>query len=343
MTRALIVKTSSMGDILHALPAVSDAKKANPDLIFDWVVEKPFQEIPQWHPAVERIIPCDLRQWRGNIYQSFKNGQLQGFYRNLRKYHYDYVIDAQLAIKSAMIAKLARGPSHGGDQHSVRETMAARLYNHRHRVILQQHAVLRLRKLFAQSLGYLYRADFPDYQINNAIPENTPWQSDKPFVIAVHNATWLTKTWPIAYWRELNQWLVQQGLAVALPWGNEQEKATAYELAQDDPNIHVLPKMNLTQIAQLLRQAQAVVSCDTGLAHLAAALGVPNITMYGPTDPQRIGTYGANQRQLSAEFACAPCYQRQCSYPLSSSQKPACFTTIPPEDVIAQLRSLIAI
>lgn len=341
--RVLLIKTSSMGDLIHALPAVSDAQKAIPRITFDWVADQPFAEIPGWHPAVDKVIQTNWNQWRKHFWHNFKSGKFKQFYRELTARNYDYVIDAQLSTKSAAITRLAKGDKHGGDRRSTREPLAAKAYPNRHRVIYEQHAITRIRKLFAQILEYDYRATRPDYSIDRGRLLETPTTLPAHYVVFVHNASWTTKSWPLDYWRELAHWVTRQNYDIVLPWGNDGEHQQAKAIAETNPdNIHVLPKLNLSQQATVLAGAHAAVSCDTGLAHLAAALDVPNITLYGPTNPMLIGTRGLNQTHLQAELACAPCYQRQCTYPYKSSQQPACFTTIPPDLVQSSLAPILS-
>jgi heptosyltransferase-1 len=340
--RVLLVKTSSMGDLIHTLPAISDAQKAVDRITFDWVADKPFAEIPSWHTAVDNIIETNWKQWRKHWWHYLKNGELKRFYRQLTTRHYDYVLDAQLSTKSAAITRLAKGDKHGADRRSTREPLAAKAYSHRHRVIYEQHAITRIRKLFAQALAYDYQASQPDYGIDSARLQTLPIQLPRHYVVFVHNASWSTKSWPLHYWRALAHWVIEQHYDIVLPWGNNDEYQQAKAIADINPDsICILPKLNLSQQGTVLVRAQAAVSCDTGLAHLAAALAVPNITLYGPTNPMLIGTQGRNQTHLQAELACAPCYQRFCTYPYQSSAQPACFTTIPPAAVQSSLAPLL--
>ena len=153
--QVLIVKTSSMGDVLHTLPALTDALQAIPDIRFDWVVEEGFSQIPTWHPAVDRVIPVAIRRWRKNWFGNDTRQQRCDFKRTLQERRYDVVIDAQGLIKSAaLITRIAKGNKHGPDCKSAREPFASWFYNVRHEIDKQQHAVERTRELFAKSLGY---------------------------------------------------------------------------------------------------------------------------------------------------------------------------------------------
>jgi heptosyltransferase-1 len=298
--RVLIIKTSSLGDIIHTLPALTDAAHAFPDVRFDWVAEKGFAEIPSWHTQVDKVVPVSWRKWRKNLMASWRSEEIQDFYQALRKTRYDKIIDAQGLLKSAIITVLARGDERCGlDMHSAREVLAPLFYQQRYPVALQQHAVTRTRQLFAKGLGYEVPEGLPDYGIRHHFSSAT--QSNSPYVIFFHGTTRDDKEWPVPHWIALSKHCNDAGYDVLLPWGNEREKNRAEEIAAASTNAKVLPKTSLGELAALLAQAKAVLSVDTGLGHLAAALNVPTVSMYGPTDPGRIGAYGENQVHL-----CAP-------------------------------------
>lgn len=338
--RVLIVKTTSLGDIIHTLPALTDAGLAIPHIEFDWVVEQPFSEIPALHPLVKRIIPVKVRQWRANPIHAIKTGEWQDFYRAIRAVHYDLVIDAQGLVKSALLTRLAKGIRAGLNFGSAWEPLASLFYQKRYAVNPQQHAVTRVRQLFAVALHYPVPSTVADYGLDKsrlALPASFYGN----YLVFLHGTTWPTKHWPEVYWQQLARNAVEAGYQVVLPWGNESEQQRAEAIANNLLNVHVLPKMALQQLAGMIAHAKAVVAVDTGLGHLAAALAVPTISLYGPTDPNLTGTVGANQIHLAAQFECAPCLQRGCSYKLAASVEPACFTAISPERVWQALNPLL--
>jgi heptosyltransferase-1 len=298
----LIVKTSSLGDVVHTLPAVSDAARAVPALRCDWLVERAFAEIPAWHPAVARVIQCDLRGWRRNPGEALFGGQWRAFRAELRQTPYDLVLDAQGLIKSAWLARQARGPLAGPDRVSAREPLAAAFYQRgyaipRHDAGHAVHAVERSRRLFALALGYPLPGTPPDAGLR---PERFPApELDGPYAVFLHGTTWSSKRWPLQQWSALGAWLAARGLRVVLPWGSEAERADAQQIAAACGGL-VLPKLGLTALAGWLARARLCVGVDTGLAHLAAALGTPQLTLYGPTLPQLTGAVGANQVWLSS-------------------------------------------
>lgn len=294
--KILIVKTSSLGDVIHTLPALTDAIRHIPNLHFDWVVEENFAEIPPWHPNVEQVLPVAWRRWRKNLPDAWRQRQLQQFYKNLRQKNYDLIIDAQGLFKSALMARMAKGLHCGLDYHSAREPLASLLYQRRFNVAFEQHAVTRVRQLFAHVLNYPCPKDKPDYAIHKHFSvNNTDTQKN---ILFIHGTTWTTKEWPEAYWTALANRCVKAGWHVQIPWGNAIEKSRAERIAESASQITVLPKSSLSELAHLLLQAKAAVAVDTGIGHLAAALSVPTISLYGPTDPMKIGAYGDYQVHL---------------------------------------------
>jgi len=296
--RVLIIKTSSMGDVLHALPALTDAMHAIPGIRFDWVVEEGFAQIPSWHPAVDRVLPVAIRRWRKHWFGSQVREERVVFKRALQSREYDAVIDAQGLMKSAaLVTRLAKGEKHGQDSRSAREPFASWWYDKRHEVSKQQHAVQRTRELFAKSLGYELPATTGDYAIAQHFTQALPADADR-YLVFLHATTRDNKHWPEDHWRELIGLMQPSGLKIKLPWGAEHEHQRAVRLADGFDFVEVLPRLTLEQVARTLAGARAVVSVDTGLSHLTAALDRPNITLYGPTDPGLIGGYGKNQHPI---------------------------------------------
>ncbi len=296
--QVLIVKTSSMGDVLHTLPALTDATQAIPSIRFDWVVEENFAQIPSWHPAVDKVLPVAIRRWRKHWFGSQQREERVLFKRELQSRQYDVVIDAQGLIKSAaLVTRLTRGVKHGQNSRSAREPFASWWYDQRHEIDKKQHAVEHTRELFAKSLGYEKPQTQGDYAIAAHFLREAP-QDAAPYLVFLHATTRDNKHWPESYWRDLIALLQPSGLRIKLPWGAEHEHQRALRLAEGFAYVEVLPKLTLEAVARELAGAKAVVSVDTGLSHLTAALERPNMTLYGPTDPGLIGGYGQNQYAL---------------------------------------------
>lgn len=288
-----------MGDILHTLPALSDAQRAVPSLAVDWVVEEAFSEIPHWHSAVNRVIPIALRRWRKTPLKAQVWSEWRTYRTLLRTVHYDAVIDAQGLIKSAVLAtRLTLGTKHGYNRRSIREPFASFFYDKTYAISYQQQAVERIRQLFAQSLGYVLPDKVGEYGIAHHFLQ--PTIGELPYLIFIHSTSREDKLWAESAWRELIAFAVSLGYQIRLPWGNEQERLRAERLAQGYSSVTVLPKTTLSHIAYQLAHAKAIVSVDTGLSHLSAALDKHNMTLYGASDPKLIGCYGKNQAALVA-------------------------------------------
>ena len=326
--RVLLVKTSSLGDVIHTLPALTDAARAIPGIQFDWVVEEGFAEIPAWHPAVAQVIPVAIRRWRKNLWQTLKNGDWSRFKARLRETRYDLVIDAQGLLKSALLTRYIKAPVAGLDRDSARESIACRFYDRLYAVPKDQHALERTRQLFAQALGYSVPAGLGDYGLNRAALADVVAQ---PYLLFLHGTTWASKHWPEADWRALAQRMADAGWAVRLPWGSEAERVRAERIVAGIDGAAVLPKLNLAGVAKVIAGAQACVAVDTGLGHLAAALDVPTISLYGPTLPGRVGAYGRGQVHL-----CAPGPDAG-----SGDRHKACFDGLDAERVGTELEALL--
>jgi heptosyltransferase-1 len=349
--RVLIVKVSSLGDIIHTLPAVTDAHRAKRGLRFDWVVEEAFAEIPAWHPAVDKVIPVALRRWRKSPLRTWRSGEFAAFTQNLTQEHYDLVIDAQGLVKSGLISRIARGLTVGLSNRTIREPLATLFYNVVYAVPWQQHAVERIRDLFSRTFNYTLDYHTCDYGLDarrfggHAGPQ-------QQYLMFFHGTTWETKLWPVQYWQELTQLANAAGYGVKLLWGNAEERSRAHAIASAGSNVEVLDQQSLTSIAGQLVRCAGVVSVDTGLAHLAAALSLPAVSLYGASDPTLTGTYGRRQLHMTAALPCAPCRQRTCSYRgtvpddefagARFSVKPPCYRAHTPAQVWRNLVQLMA-
>jgi len=327
--RVLLVKTSSMGDLIHCLPALSDAQKALPDLRFDWVAEEGFAQIPGWHPAVDNVLPVAVRRWRKRFWPLLGNDQWRAFRQRVRETRYDLVIDAQGLLKSAYLARASGAPVAGFDGASVREPLAAFFYQRRFSVKKNRHAISRLRQLFAQALDYPLSMDAPDYGLSRQgfVRE----VGNEPYLLFLHGTTWPSKHWPEPFWRSLLEQTNAQGWCVYLPFGNAPEQARAQRLAAGLAQVRVLPPLDLQGMACVIAAARACVAVDSGLGHLAAALSVPCLSLYGPTLPARVGTLGAQQMHLCATGDQAG----------KGDRNRPCFASLPPARVACALQKLL--
>lgn len=336
--RVLIVKTSSMGDVIHTLPALTDASQFIPGIQFDWVVEENFAEIPAWHPRVNQVIPMAWRRWRKSLFSRETRAEIKAFRHKIREQRYDLIIDAQGLVKSAIFSCFAKGKRCGLDFGSARESFAS-LFYHRHcKVLFEQHAVIRARSLFSQALGYELPQTIADYGIDRTRFANN---AETPYLVFLHGTTWTTKHWPEENWMALAQIAGAAGFKIKLSWGNAAEQERALRIAAFCQQVEVLPRQSLIGMASVLAGAKAIVSVDTGLGHLAAALDVPTVSLYGPTDPALTGALGRSQVHMAATLPpCAPCFQKECTYQETSALKPACLASLLPASVWAALSTL---
>lgn len=341
--RVLIVKLTSMGDLVQALPALSDARAAIADIQFDWVVDEAFAEIPRWHPTVNQTLETAHRRWRRQGKLPWQNSELLQFRARLRSSRYDIVIDAQNNFKSALVTALSRGEKHGPDSHSVREWGAHLAYRKRYQIPRNQLAIDRWRQLFARVLGYDLPTREPDFGLaGKAWPEPACTLPAAPYLVFVQNASWPNKRWHDQHWRTLLEQAGREGYRVLLPWGSEAERQQAQSLVQDFDHARVLPRLSLSQLAAVFSRSAGAVCVDTGLAHLSAALAVPTVTLYGATDPALIGATGSRASHLVVNgYDCAPCYKRLCKVDGYRGPDARCMKTLPVDQVWRELRALM--
>ena len=291
----LLVKTSSLGDVLHNLPVVSDIARHYPNAQIDWLVEENFAALPRLHPAVRNVIPVAIRRWRSKLLSTDTWREITAFRNTLATQHYDIAIDAQGLLKSALLMRGARGLRCGFDRHSAREPLAASLYQRTFPVATGQHAVERNRQLAAQVFGYTPE-ERADYGIQPPAIVRPAWlEEEGVYAVLLHATSRADKLWNEANWIALGRYLHEKHIRCILPWGSEAEQARSLRLAGAIPDAVTPPRLNLNEAAALLGGAKAVIGVDTGLAHLAAALGVPTVGIYTATDPALTGLYAGRR------------------------------------------------
>lgn len=288
MKRILLVKTSSLGDVIHNLPVVNDILQQHPDAHIDWVVEESFSDIPTLHPAVKQIFPVAMRRWRKSIFSKKTWSEIGMFKQTVSKQPYDLIIDTQGLIKSAILSQFAKGVRYGLDKQSAREPLASYLYHKTFQVNRNQHAVTRNRKLVAHALNYSNPSSAPDYGIAQNVKKvdiNLPIK----FIIGLHGTSKDSKLWPTTQWIDLTKALSEHGCHLLLPWASESEYRRALEIADKQNNVVVLPKLSIVQLTYIISQSFAAIGVDTGLSHLSAALNIPTVSIYTDTDPKLTG------------------------------------------------------
>lgn len=269
---------------------MSDAARAVPGATIDWVVEEPFAAVAAMHPSVRRVIPVAVRRWRRAWWKKAVRAEMDAFASGLRSEQYDAVIDAQSLVKSALITRLAHGRRHGMDRASAREPLAAWFYDVRHNVPRGAHAVERNRRLTAAALGH--SVDSPvDYGLNAVgYGLNAAGGETKGIVVFLTMTSRADKLWPEERWIALGRALA---MPVVLPWGSDAERERGQRIAAALPGASVPGRMSLDKLGSLFATAQAVVGLDTGLTHLAAAVGARTVGIYCGSDPALTGLYGS--------------------------------------------------
>lgn len=300
MLKILLVKMSSMGDLVHNLPVVTDIRAHFPDALVDWVAEEAYVAIPSLHPAVRRVIPIAWRRWRRQLARRETWREMAEFRLLLKETDYDYVLDSQGLWKSAIVGKMASGILVGGDRRSIKEPLASAFYSRRLPISWSWHVVARCRAVAAGALGYAADAP-PDYAIA-APPLAADWLPVAPYGVLMHAASRPEKLWPESCWVDLGRDLAKRSLISVLPWGSPAERERSRRLALQIPGAVVPPLMDLATAARFLAGSAIVVGLDTGFTHLSAALGRPTIGIYCDSDSRQAAVHGT---ALCASFGQA--------------------------------------
>ena len=324
--KILVVRLSSLGDVLHLFPAVSDLRRRFPDAQIHWLIEPAFAELASWHFAVDKVIEVPLRSHKKAWHKVPR--LLRSTRRALRAEKYDLVLDAQGLLKSALLARLAGVEIFGFE--SPRERLAARLYSRTAQVSSGLHIVDKNRQLVARlfDVDVSQPADFGlesfrKIQAAGTLPDVLQGLVGKPSLVLLHGTTWDSKYWPESSWRELIGLLGERGVHCLLPWGNQEEHRRAERLATGG-HVHVLPRLPLRELMSVLLHAQGFVSVESGIGHLATVLDVPGIMLHGPTDPGYSGILGKRCEHLTSGLDCSPCFRRNCPKPVSPDSPPPC-------------------
>ena len=323
--RILIVKLSSLGDVVHAMPAVQDLRAAHPDARIDWVVESAFVPLVERCDGVGRVIACDLRRWRKSPLSGKTRRDWRVFKAALRQVQYDYVIDLQGLTKSALVAWLAHTTPNGRriamanqTEGSGYEAPTRWVADKTIRLDPHVHAVQRSRLLCAAALGYEVQgpAEFGLKALGNAMPqpalpglEANPFLPRKPLVVLVHGTSRADKQWPVSSWVALGQRLNHSGFSVALAHGNAAERATSEAIAGALDDTWVWPAMSLDALTDTMARCAGVIGVDSGLSHIAVALGLPHVQIYNFDTTWRTGPLADRptaDKQTSVFAAPAP-------------------------------------
>lgn len=289
--RVLIVRTSSLGDLIHMLPAITDIARHVPGVEIDWVVEEAFAEIPAWHPAVRQVIKIAHRRWRKAWWSNQARQERKAVLERIRSARYDLVLDMQALLKSVWLVRAASGVHHGLDWRSAREPLCTLFYDVKHRIPFWQPAVKRQRDLAAAVFEYAYD-DPPDFGLGRRFLRQV---KNPPYAVIMPSASRDDKLWPVACWDGVFDRLQMQGLRLVLLAGSEREADRAHALIAARENAVVQPRSSLTDLARLLAESQIMIGLDSGLTHLAAAVGTDTVGIYKASTPVRTPVTGNGQ------------------------------------------------
>jgi heptosyltransferase-1 len=282
----LVVRPSSLGDIVYALAVAADIRRARPGTAIDWVSEPGFAPLVALCADVRDVIAFGLRGWRRAPLAIRTWRDMRAFAMRLRRGRYAAILDLQEQVKGALIARLAHGVRHGFDRASAREPLAALLDDVHHAVPRDLHFLARCRRLAGLALGYDVE-DPPRWHLR--VPEPPPATPQRPYAVVLHGTSRDDKLWPEAHWRATLCEIQRAGLAIVLPWGSADEEARSHRLAAGLPDAVVPPWLALPEAAGLLARATLALGVDTGFTHLAAALGTRTVAIFTVTDRARHG------------------------------------------------------
>ncbi len=320
--RVLIVKLSSLGDVVHAMPVVQDIRRALPSARIDWVVERGFAPLVRRCEGIGRVIECELRRWRKQPLASETRRAFGAFKSDLQRVRYDAVLDLQGLSKSALLAWLACLAPQGRRYAMANQTEGSGyeaptrwLANVALTLPAHIHALTRSRELSARALGYAlpetmqFGLQAQSLCGKDAISSVADQHGQQGGVVAlVHGTSRADKLWPVANWVELARALHAQGLRVALPHGSDEEAQRAAEIAAALPNATVWPRLSLDDLVDRLGACAGVIGVDSGLSHIAVALDLPHVQVYNFDTAWRTGPLAGRGplRQVSVFATPAP-------------------------------------
>jgi heptosyltransferase-1 len=295
MAEILFIKTSSLGDVIHHMPAVTDTRRARPGDRLTWLVEEDCVPLVRLHPAVDAVIPVASRRWRREgLMSPAVWREMAAFRHAVQAHRYDAVVDTQGLFRTGLMSWLARGLRHGYDRASIREPMASAFYNVRHAVSRDLHAIERNRRLSGLALGYAPQGA-PDYGLERDALRD---RSAAPYAVLLHATARADKEWPVANWIGLKDALTRRDVDLLLPWGRDDERERALRIADGLPRARVIDRLPLDGVARLIAGASFVIGVDTGILHLAAALGVPLVAIFAGSQPTLTGPVGSGPLEV---------------------------------------------
>jgi heptosyltransferase-1 len=301
MIEILFIKTSSLGDVIHHMPAVTESRAHFPQARISWLVEEAYAPLAALHPAVDQVIPVAWRRWRKELLARKMWRELGAWRRRIGAGPFDAVVDTQGLIRTALMSRFAHGARHGYDRGSIREPLASRFYDVRHQVSRQLHAVERNRRLAGLALGYQ-----PDGAADYGLDRSALRPGGERYALLLHGTARPEKEWPVANWIALGNMIAKRGVSAIVPWGNDAERARASQIAEAVPKVRVADRQSIEGMARLVAGAEFIVGGDTGLVHLAAAFGVPLVAIFSGTDPALTRPIGSGPMEVVGTKGTTP-------------------------------------
>jgi len=282
MSGVLVVRPSSLGDVVHSLALVADVHAHEPGLPIDWVAEEAFVPLVRLDPTIRNVIPMAFRRWRDAPMSALTRREFGEFRRALRGQAYDAILDLQEQVKGAIVTRMARGRRHGFDRDSIREPLATWFDDVHHRIARDQHFIDKARALAGAALGYSVVGP-PRWQF--VPPARAAIMPASRYAVVFHSTSRSDKLWPEDRWRALLAHFAQAGYTTLLPWGGAAEEERSRRLADGTRGALVPTRQTLAELASLAHHAEIVIGVDTGLTHLASAIGTPTVAVFTATDP----------------------------------------------------------
>lgn len=339
--KILLIRTSALGDVVMALPVLRTLRAAYPKARIDWAVEETSAPILENNPDLSHALILRTRKWRRRLGLSALI-EMTATIRQLRRNNYDVTIDLQGLIKSGFMARITGAPLRIGYHRSrCREPFSAH-FNNLHvqtragtHIVDQQLELLRPLGITEPDRRFLLCVRKEDEQAGQEFLSRIGFANGALIVINP-GAAWPTKRWDPANYAALARRIVDElGCAVVVTWGGETEGSEAAAIVRKaGRGAFLAPSTDIRQLTALLRQCRIFVGGDTGPLHIAAALGLPSVALFGPSDPVRNGPYGNCSRILHTPLPCSGCYRRQCPDPI-------CMSSIRVEEVFEAVRAIL--
>ncbi len=345
--RVLIVKTSAMGDILHALPVLSYLHSVKPGIEIDWVVEEAFAGLLSENPLISHLHIVRFKTWKKRPFSPGTTREILGVRRALEERSYDLVFDIQGNIKSGVITWLTRCRSRLGFTRDKTQERFNLFFTNRH--IPMREKDHHITDQYLRIVGVPFGRDFSSVELATDVPVpdlEEQWaehfirslSADLLFLFHM-GTTWQTKYWSRDGWVAFGRLLAENypGCGILLTWGNEQERVEALAVASEIGKAAVVPeRMSLPRLAAVLKKIDLVVGGDTGVVHLAAAVGTPTVSYYRSSDGKRSGPRGLQHRIVQADMDCACCFKTRCD------RDEDCRRSISPETLLKAARSVLS-